>query len=129
MTQRKFFIQMSIVSVTTAATLALLHSFAVFQPYWPLAVFSWVAFVLITLLMFFFGKKAAASQNKNNFLQVVLGFTVMKMFLAVGVVFIYVSIASPKTRLFLVPFFLVYFVYTVFETYFLMILGQDKKVA
>ena len=35
--------------------------------------------------------------------------------------------AGPETKNFTLPFFLVYYIFTIFETYFMVKLGQTKK--
>lgn len=129
MTQPTFLKQMGFVSLAIAALLVVLYSFMPFQPYWGLGLISWLMFALLTFLMFYFGKKAAASSNRNNFTTLILGVTVVKMFLAIGVVFLYFSIAQPTSRMFVVPFLLVYFFYTIYETYVLMVLSKEKPEA
>lgn len=129
MTQSTFLRQMGIVSLAIAALLVILYSFMPFQPYWGLGLTSWVMFAVLTVLMFFLGKRAGASANRNNFTTLILGVTVVKMFLAIGVVFLYFSIAQPTSRMFVVPFLLVYFFYTIYETYVLMVLSKEKPPA
>jgi len=76
--------------------------------------------------MFFFGKRAATSSNRNAFTSLILAITAIKMFVAIGAVFIYVSIARPTSRTFVIPFLIVYFIYTVYETYMLTALGREQ---
>ncbi|MFK7932819.1 MAG: hypothetical protein AB8G22_04875 [Saprospiraceae bacterium] len=126
MNQRTFLKQMGIVSFSVVALLTVIYSFMPFQPDWALGLISWILFAVLTFLMFYFGKQAAASKNRNNFTTLILGITVVKMFLAIAAVFIYHSIAHPESRMFVVPFLLVYFIFTVYETYMLMILSKEK---
>ena len=70
------------------------------------------------------GYRAAMSDNKNDFTNAVLGFTVGKMFLAILVILGYSLLAQPPDKLFIIPFFAIYLIYTIFETYFMMKLGR-----
>ena len=74
--------------------------------------------------MFFTGRSSAQSDNKNTFTSTVLGFTAGKMLLAIMIVFAYIKLAEPADRFFVIPFFAVYFIFTAFETYFMMKLGR-----
>lgn len=126
MTQRTFLTQTGIVSLLVIILLAVIYAFMPFQPYWALGVISVLLFLGLTVAMFYFGKQAAASQNRNHFTTLILGVTVVKMFVSIGVVFLYFSIVRPSSRMFVVPFLMVYFIYTVYETYMLMILSKEK---
>lgn len=83
-------------------------------------------FILWTLLMFFISRKAAQNENKNIFTNAILGFTFAKLFISAGIVYAYFKITEPESRLFLIPFFGVYLIYTIFETYFMMKLGKTQ---
>lgn len=64
------------------------------------------------------------NRNKNDFSRLVLGFTGFKMMFSVALVFIYQAVAEPTSRWFVIPFLIIYILYTIFETYFLMRLGR-----
>ncbi|MCB0651219.1 MAG: hypothetical protein KDC85_08090 [Saprospiraceae bacterium] len=83
-------------------------------------------FILWTLLMFFISRKAAQNENKNIFTNAILGFTFAKLFISAGIVYAYFKITEPESRFFLIPFFGVYLIYTIFETYFMMKLGKTQ---
>lgn len=74
--------------------------------------------------MFLVGRSSAQSENKNNFTSTVLGFTMGKMMLAIMIIFAYMQLAEPSDKFFVIPFFTVYFIFTAFETYFMMKLGR-----
>ena len=81
-------------------------------------------FVSLSVLMYLAGYRAAMSENKNDFTNAILGFTVAKMFLAILVLIGYTQLARPQDKLFIIPFFGIYLIYTIFETYFMMKLGR-----
>ena len=76
--------------------------------------------------MYYMGIRTAASKDRNAFTRTVLGFTGVKMFLAIVMLVIYVEIVKPLSRHFLLPFFIIYFIYTIYETYFMMKLSHVK---
>ena len=127
MNQRTFAIQLVVISVLMIPILLGIHSAPRFQEY---SLLSWVGiafFVLISILMYFLGSKAAMSENKNTFTNVVIGFTMGKMMLSVIIILIYNKLVAPDDKLFILPFFGIYLVYTIFETYFMMKLGRMKS--
>ena len=124
MSQRSFFIQLSVLSLSTAILLFFLNRIPQLQAYSALSWISFAAFVALCILMYLAGHRAAMSDNKNDFSNAVLGFTAGKMFLAIFVIFGYIQLAQPPDKLFIIPFFAIYLIYTIFETYFMMKLGR-----
>lgn len=124
MSQRSFFTQLGLLSLGTALLIFLLGRLPRFQAYSLLSWASLAAFFALSVAMFFAGRSAAHSDNKNDFTNAVLGFTVGKMFLAIVAIFGYSSLAKPTDKLFIIPFFSIYLIYTIFETYFMMKLGR-----
>ena len=83
--------------------------------------------MLLTLGMFFVGNITSKSSNKGLFTAMVMGFTFGKIFLSLFVVIGYHQIGQPASKIFLLPFFIVYLIFTVFETYLMMQIGQHSK--
>ena len=124
MGHRHFFLQLGVVTLVTAAVLLGLHQIDRFAPYGSLSVLSLLLFVGLTVVMYFLGRRAANSENKNDFTNVVMGFTMGKMFLSIAIIYGYLQVVEPTDKLFIVPFFTVYLIYTAFEIFFMMKLGR-----
>lgn len=125
MTNQQFFLQLTIITGLCALGLwGLMEGVPDLRPYQALGWISLGGFTLLSGFMFWAGRNAALSENKNNFTSAVLGFTMGKMFLAIIIVYAYMQLAQPADKLFVIPFFGVYLVYTIFETYFMMKLGR-----
>jgi apolipoprotein N-acyltransferase len=124
MTIQQFALQLAVVTALTAAALWGLFQVPALKPYQLLGWVSLGGFVLLSFLMYLIGDNAAKSSNKNHFTNVVLGFTGAKMMLALMIVFAYLKLAEPSDKLFIIPFFAVYFIFTGFETYLMMRLGK-----
>jgi len=122
-----FYKYFTIVSISTAVLLFALCQFPLLQPYLIFSVISLALFMLLTLLMFVVGGITAKSSNKNLFTTVILGFTFGKIFLSLFVVLGYHQLAQPPSKIFLLPFFIVYLVFTIFETYLMMQIGQHSN--
>lgn len=126
MNRREFFIQLTLLMILTAVGLWLLNALPWLQAHLS---FSWaclVIFTLLTILMFFAARQASMSSNKNDFTTVALGFSGGKIFLSAILVLVYLKLGKPDTRFFVLPFLGIYVVYTVFEVYFMMRLGQQR---
>ena len=85
--------------------------------------------MLLTLAMFLLGGATAKNKDTNLFTGVVLGFTFGKIFLSFLIVVGYHQLAQPTSKIFLLPFFIVYLIFTIFETYLMMQIGQHSKPA
>ena len=70
--------------------------------------------------MYFIGHHSANSSNKNSFLQIVMATTFFKMILCAGLIVVYHKIVQPESKMYVVPFLLIYIIFTIFETYFMM---------
>ncbi len=91
------------------------------------AALTWISigfFTILCALMYHQGYRAAHSDNKNDFSNVFLGFVVGKLFFCAILILGYYFIVQPTARLFVIPFFGVYLVYTIFEVYFMSRLGR-----
>ena len=127
MEPKTFFPQLLVLSVVVATILFFLNRMPQLQNDAPLSWLSLFLFILLSILMYYIGKRSSTSENKNDFTNAVLGFTVWKMFLAILVIFRYSQLAQPADKLFIIPFFSIYLIYTIFETYFMMKLGRMKS--
>lgn len=124
MNQRRFFIELAVVSLVAILIVIGLQQLAFLKPYGLLAWLSLAFFMLVSLLMYYSGYRAAHSDNKNTFTNVVIGYTTAKMFLSVIIVLIYGKLAAPPDKFYILPFFAIYLIYTIFETRFMMKLGK-----
>lgn len=124
MTAKHFFLQLAAVSALAGLALVLLHQVVQFQGHEGLSWGSLAGFVVMTILLYYAGIRAAKSSNKNDFSNTVLGFSMGKMMLAALSLVIYAKIAMPTNKLFIIPFFAVYAIFTIFETIVMTKLGR-----
>lgn len=126
MTHRSFLLQLTLLTAASAAGLWLMLGMP------QLAGFEWfgwgclIFFVLLTIAMFYAGHSAARSSNKNDFTNAAIGFSGGKIFLSAIIILMYVELAAPTSKFFILPFFALYIIYTVFEVYFMSKLGRMK---
>lgn len=126
MNDKKFFLQLLATTLASIALAAGLHRVELFKPY---AILTWISigfFCLVSTMMYYTGKNAINSSNKYAFTNMVMAYTMIKMFLAIIIIMAYGKIVQPSTKLFILPFFGVYLFYTIFETYFMMKLSKTK---
>lgn len=124
MKQQTFFLQLLFVTVISGLGAFFIHQQPTFSDDAPL---TWIAigiFVALSVMMYFRGYQSALSDNKNDFTNTFLGFLVGKLFLCGGLIIGYYYTVEPSSKLFVLPFFGVYIVYTVFEVMFMSRLGR-----
>ena len=127
MTKRSFFNQLGGLSVRIALLLIILNFIPQIQADIAVSWLSWLFFIVFTIAVFFVAQKAALSANPHTFTTVIMGVVIGKMFFSVLIILLYIKLMNPETRYFLLPFFAIYFSFTIFELYFMTKLGKMKR--
>ena len=127
MNSGKFYSQLALVSVVMLGVLFGMKFIKPLAPYFWLSIFIWAFFIFYSVLMYVVGSLSLKNENQKSFTSLVIGFTFGKMLLAVLIIIVYSQGYNPESQLYVVPFFLIYIVYTIFETSFMMRLGNPKK--
>ena len=125
MTFQKFLILLGI-TIASAILLNFSLSFVISKltNYNGIGLWSLILFSLISFILFFLGKQAAESANKLLFNNVIMASVFLKMMAAVVVLLVYKKQYHPESNAFLIPFFIVYFFFSIFETYFMVKLSK-----
>lgn len=124
MSQKTFYLQLFVVTTIAAVGAYFVHQLPLFDED---ALLTWIAigiFVVLSVTMYYQAYRAALSDNKHDFTNTFLGFLVGKLFLCGALIIGYFYLAEPSSKLFVLPFFGVYIVYTVFEVLFMSRLGR-----
>ena len=124
MTAKQFFTQLSALSVTVAALLALLHRYDWMAPYQGLSWMSWGFFIGFSIAVFYACSKGAKSDNPQLFGQLFLLSIVFKMIFCGLLLIGFILLMKPQTLYFAYSFLLIYVVYTVYEVYFVTKLAK-----
>lgn len=127
MKHRNFFTQLTIVSLISLLLLFFLNKLPQFAPFQAFSYLSCISFILFSVLMYFLAFRATSSSDKNLFLQQVLLTTSLKMVLCIFVIVGYFKLAEPSSKMYAIPFLIVYLIFTIFETYFMMKLSKVKN--
>lgn len=88
--------------------------------------FGWASilfFVVWSSIMFFSIHKKDNSKP-YTFINAVMVFTMGKLILSAILIVVYFKVANPVSKIFVLPFFVIYIIYTIFETRFMMKLGK-----
>lgn len=82
------------------------------------SVFVWVSFML--------AKKAAISDNKNDYTKLVITLIFLKLLFCISIVIGYDKIVQPTDNFHVIYFLVLYIIYSIFEFRFLHKLGYKK---
>lgn len=126
MENRIFYTQFSIITIISA----LLIGGSLFVPMmaghiaigWIYLVF----FCIFVWVSFFMGKKAASSENKNDFTRLVITLIFLKLLFCIMIVLCYDKFMQPSDSNHVIYFLVLYIVYSFFEFSILTKLGQSK---
>ncbi len=125
MTPKTFYSQLAIVSALVALILFFLNFYELFASH---QVFSWISllsFILFCSLLYFVESKAIHAQDKSLFSKLFLISIFFKMLFCVLLIIAYVVISKPDDQYFILPFFVIYLFFTVYEVYFVSKLAKS----
>ncbi len=126
MNRRRFFLQLGLVTAIVLVVLIFLHIFQPFAAFKVISTITLAFFLLMSIAMYFIAAKAAISKDKNAFTSLIMLFTFGKMLLTVVLILAFQKLLKPESNYYLIPFFFIYIVFTVFETIFMTRLGKIK---
>jgi hypothetical protein len=127
MTNSRFYSLLGIFSLVAILAAAACHYWLPLDYALPLTIGTIVGLLLLTVVIFLISKRTAAAENKHLFGNAFMGITMVKLFLCGGTMVAYVVLAEPENKLFVVPFFLSYLVYTSLEVMVLVKLAATGK--
>lgn len=89
--------------------------------YWSLSFFT-----VFCIVFFIWGKNLSKSKNLYRFNEVIVFSTLSKMLLSIIMLVAFKKLYQPSSKYVILPFIVIYLVYTIFETYFLTKLAKQK---
>ncbi len=127
MTSQRFYTLLAIFTAVAVAAAVAAHLLLSIGYALPLTIGTVLLFIAISVAMFYIGKRTARSENKYLFTNAFMGITMLKLFLCAGIILGYVFLGNPKDKLFIIPFFATYFIYTVLEVTFMIRLASETS--
>ena len=127
MENKQFYVRLALLSVIVAG---LLLAQRWVPDLYEHQLINWVFllfFIVFTILTYFAAQRAAKSPNLNTYTSVILGAIFGKLFFTIIILITYNELMAPSSNLFILPFFLIYFLFTIFELQFLIKLGKLKN--
>jgi hypothetical protein len=126
MTTSSFLIRLAAIALSLTTIQFLLNGFIPqLAVYMPLFWISQLFFGVLSIMSFLGGRYYVGKTNKNAFSRFVMMLILGRLFLSIGVIIGYYKLMHPESKLFLVPFFMVYLLYTIYEVLFLSAIGRE----
>ncbi len=125
---RNFIIQLSLCLVLTIVVILLLNTQPIYHTHQFLSWLSLFFFVGISIVAYIFGLRSAHSHNKNDFINLIIILIAAKMLICLFTVWLYQIFVEPESKLFVIPFFIIYLIFTSFEMYILTRLGNRGEI-
>lgn len=99
---------------------------SLFDAGYSIALYGIAMFTVLSILLYYFLRKSIFSPNKQLFLSITIANTLIKMVCSVGLLLIYKKIHNPIDGDFVLPFLIIYLVFTTFETWFMIRMADEK---
>lgn len=122
---KKFITQLGFCSFLSIVLILLLNTIPVFNTDQILYWISLVIFIIINIIGYFFGLKTANSSNKFDFSNLFIIITMLKVFVFLFTFVAYNLLLEPSNKLYILPFFMLYMIFTTFEVRLLTKIGKD----
>ncbi len=106
-----------LISITAVSFLIVLGSQSIpyFEGTFLFTIVGIVFFLVLTLIVFYAGQRAAKSSDVNSLTRLIMGLVFVKLFCCVILVAVYHKLFNPTDNHYLILFFLIYVIYTAFE--------------
>ena len=113
---RPLFTKLLIFTGLVGALIALLHFLGLLGDYPDFVWISWGFFTLVTTLVLNTASLYRKMKSPRSVVNIILSAMMIKFFLSLCLILIYFFAVKPTTALFVLPFFVLYIIFTVWET-------------
>jgi hypothetical protein len=121
-----FFKWLIILTVLLAGIIMALSLIPIFENILGISFSTLIFFVSLSITVYYLGNSAARSRNKNRLTQLIMILVFFKLFSCLLIIIIYDRFFHPVSNYYVLPFFIIYISYTVFEV---MMLSKANKSA
>lgn len=126
MSKSKFF---QLLFMTIAIVVAIMYFMSInekINEYIDIAYYAVPAFTFLSVSIFLLTEYLESQPNKGMLLNLVIINVMFKFLIAFGVVLIYYKLKEPKDGIFVLPFIIIYVIFTIFETYYMSLQAKSK---
>ncbi len=121
-----FFGKLAAVIIISLCLISYVHTFPVFYSYKNLSFYSISMFSVMSVFLYIFLYKSLYIKDRQIFISVTMINMFLRMAGSVILLVIYKNVFHPPNNKFIISFLIIYVIFTIFETYFMVSLA-DKK--
>ncbi len=103
-----------------------LRVFILDESVYSIVWYSLLMFTILSIGLYYFLNLSVRSPNKQMFISVTIANTLIKMVCSIGLLFAYKKMNNPADGNFIFPFLAIYLVFTIFETWFMVKMADEK---
>ena len=119
MTGRKFTVAFALAILSVVGCMWLFSLRRDTAPYIDIGWYAAGVFSVLSIVVYVISDKLSETKRKTLLIQIILMNMLLKMMISAVIVFMYYQLARPADGVFILPFLVVYVIFTVFETYFM----------
>ncbi len=127
MTNSNFYKSLTFTSVVSAVIIFIFYQFETFKYDTILYIISLVFMIFYTVVFYRSALRALNSTNKMAFIQLVMANVFLKLVALMAIVAIYNKLSTPSSKFFVIPFLVIYAIFTVYETAFVYKLSNNNR--
>lgn len=122
-----FLFQLLVLLVVIIPVLYYIHSFDSQKNNVHVSLYSVSMFTVLSILLYIFLYKSVKNPDKQLFISITLMNMLVKMVCSIGLLLLYKAAYQPANGKFIFPFLIIYLFFTIFETYFMVNLADQKQ--
>ena len=126
MSKVRFF---QLLSLTLAVAIGIMYFISFndqIKGYIDISYYAIPSFTILSVVVYFLTELLDRQSNKGILLNLVIMNVMLKFLIAIGIVAIYYKLRNPEDGIFVLPFIIIYVIFTIFETYFMSLQAKSK---
>ena len=121
-----FIKKLGVLFLILTPVLVFVHSFENQQKTVDLSLISIFVFTVLSILLFLMLQRSVKSPNRQLFISYTMLNTLVKMVLSITLLVTYKKVVHPSDASFIIPFLVIYVIFTIFETKFMLQIANQK---
>lgn len=127
MTTSTFYTLIGFVLILCFTILCILNGISATSGFLDMGLITMSVFGIMSIFLYYYARKSVQNPNRTKFITLTISNMFIRMLVSIGLILLYFKIKKPESQLFVIPFLATYFIFTIFETYFLLALSNVKK--
>lgn len=126
MSGKEFVIKFGVFTIVCLLLILISHLGSSLSTFTTFSLSTLLLYIVLTIVMYILVKRAKLNADPSSYTSLLLSFHWVRIFSSLIFVLTYIKFFIPKSNLFLLPFFAIYILFTIFEVY--MITKMESNV-